>query len=94
MYIKSSPDTYVRSDRAAFLLTCGTKDDLVPCKQSERMEKRLKAVGAKVRLLSLDGAGHNFSGDAEKEADAATIMYLDEIMGVKRVAKETASRLP
>jgi acetyl esterase/lipase len=94
LYTKVSPATYARGDRAAFLLIHGTKDDLVPCKQSEGMEKRLKAAGAEVRLLPIEGAGHNFAGDAEKEADAVTIKYLDEMLRSKETVKASNPRTP
>jgi acetyl esterase/lipase len=92
MYVKGSPQTYVRGDRAPFLLTCGSKDDLVPSKQSERMEKRLKAAGADVQLITFVGAGHNFEGEVEVEADAAAIKFLDEHLVPKSLGKKAALR--
>jgi len=94
LYAKASPATYARSDGAAFFLIHGIEDDLVPCKQSEGMEKRLRDAGAEVRLMTIEGAGHNFSGEFEKKADVATIKYLDKVLGVKRIEKKTVRRDP
>jgi acetyl esterase/lipase len=94
LYTKASPITYARRDQAAFLLIHGTKDDLVPCQQSEHMDKRLKAAGAEVQLLLIKDAPHNFNGEAEKEADAATIKYLDENLRTKQSAKVADKKRP
>ena len=36
----------------------GTEDPLVPCNQSELLEKALRAAGVQVDLVLLQGAGH------------------------------------
>jgi acetyl esterase/lipase len=90
LYATGSPITYARQDLAAILLIHGTGDTLVPCQQSERMAKRLKEVRAEVQLLLIKDAPHAFDGEAEKEADAAAIKYLDENLRSKRNAKEAS----
>jgi acetyl esterase/lipase len=87
LYDQGSPISYARSDLAAVLLVHGTEDTLVPFKQSQSLEKKLKGAGAKVSLLPIKGAGHNFDGEAEKEADVATIKYLDEMLRSKETVK-------
>jgi acetyl esterase/lipase len=88
LYEQGSLVSYARSDLAAVLLVHGTEDTLVPFKQSRSLEKKLKAAGAKVRLLPIEGAGHNFDGEAEKEADAAAIKYLDEMLRFKETVRD------
>ena len=78
LYKKASPSSYARGNMAAVLLIHGTKDKLVPFKQSQDMEKRLNAANANVQLMPIEGAGHLFTEGEEKEADAATLKYLDE----------------
>jgi dipeptidyl aminopeptidase/acylaminoacyl peptidase len=70
----------------------GTKDTLVSIKQSEDMERRLKAAKGQVELLPIKDAGHNLTGDAEKEADAAAVRFLNETFrsrGVEKAAKKS-----
>jgi dipeptidyl aminopeptidase/acylaminoacyl peptidase len=92
LYTKASPVSYARRDMAAVLLIHGTEDRLVPFKQSEKMEKALKDAGANVKLLPIKGAGHNITGDAEKEADAAALKFLDEWVRSERAAKANERR--
>jgi acetyl esterase/lipase len=88
---RANPISYARRDMASVLLVHGTEDTLVPFKQSQQLEKSLKAAGANVRLVSVK-AGHNFTDDREKEADAATIKYLDEILRSRDLEKATDRR--
>jgi hypothetical protein len=47
-----------------------------------------------VRLLAIEGADHNFKGEAEDQADAAAIKFLDEILRPKVAAKAVERREP
>jgi acetyl esterase/lipase len=89
---KTSPITYVRGDRATVFLIHGTKDSVVSIKQSQRLKEALSEAEASVRLLEIEGADHNFSGDAEKQADVAAIKYLDEMLRPNRTAKDLDRR--
>jgi dipeptidyl aminopeptidase/acylaminoacyl peptidase len=64
------------------VLIHGTADKLVPFEQSERYEKKLKQTGGQVKLLALEGAGHNFGsgegGEHGHKADAAALELLDK----------------
>ena len=82
-----NPISYARGDMAVVLLIHGTKDTLVPIKQSEDMERRLKAAKAQVELLPIKDAGHILTGDAEKEADAAAMKFLNETFRSRGDAK-------
>jgi acetyl esterase/lipase len=86
-YGQGSPMSYARGDMAAVLLIHGTKDEWVPLKQSEKLEKALKNANANVQLLTIKDGRHNLEGDAEKEADAAALKFLDENLRSKRAAK-------
>jgi dipeptidyl aminopeptidase/acylaminoacyl peptidase len=79
---------------AAVLLIHGTKDTLVPFKQSQELEGSLKTAKGNVQLLPIKGADHIFTEDEEKEADAAAIKFLDEMLRSKRQAKEAGQRTP
>jgi RNA polymerase sigma-70 factor (subfamily 1) len=75
-YTRASPITYARKGAAATLLIHGTKDQQVPWDQSRRFAARLKAAGARVQLLTLKGAPHDFTGKAEEKAYRATLKFL------------------
>jgi acetyl esterase/lipase len=77
-YAKASPITYASAGSAPTLLIHGTADRKVPLSQSQRFEKRLKEVGAKVRLMALEGAPHDFEGDFEQRANAAALAFFDQ----------------
>jgi acetyl esterase/lipase len=90
LYGQGSPMSYARGDMAAVLLIHGTKDEWVPLKQSEKLEKALKNAKANVQLLTFKDAPHVLTGDAEKQADAATLKFLDENLRSKRAVKDNA----
>jgi acetyl esterase/lipase len=103
-YLKSSPDkladllakscpmSYARGDLAAVFMIHGPKDSIVSSKQSERLRDALTKVGATVRYREIEDAGHNFTGDAEDQADAAGIKFLDEILRPKETGKMAGRR--
>lgn len=55
---RASPVTWATKQAAPMLIMQGTNDPLVPLDQSQRLEKKLKEVGADVTLDVIDGAGH------------------------------------
>ncbi|MCC6393429.1 MAG: alpha/beta hydrolase [Bryobacterales bacterium] len=57
-YREASPVFHVTPDDPPFLLMHGDKDQSVPFAQSEEMEEALKAAGAPVKLIRVEGAGH------------------------------------
>ena len=87
-YGNASPISYVHKNAPPTLLIHGTSDKLVPIKQSQILEAKLKNVGAEVRLLTLDGAPHCFDGKYTDKADAATLQFLDEHFGMKIAKRE------
>ena len=57
------------------LIVHGTADAVAPIGYSERAEKTFPDAG----LLSIDGAGHGFSGQAWDRAMGGTAAYLQRI---------------
>jgi acetyl esterase/lipase len=90
LYAQGSPMSYVRGNMAAVLLIHGTKDEWVPLKQSEKLKKALENAKANVQLLTIKDSPHDLMGDAENEADAATLKFLDENLRSKREVKNNA----
>ncbi|MCX7050183.1 MAG: alpha/beta hydrolase [Candidatus Sumerlaeota bacterium] len=57
-----NPITWVTKDDPPFLIMHGTKDPLVPLKQSEMLQEALKKAGVDSTLEIIPGAGHGFAG--------------------------------
>lgn len=55
---RASPVTWATKEAAPLLIMQGTADPLVPLDQSQRLNDKLKSVGAEVTLDVLEGAGH------------------------------------
>ena len=56
--IHASPVTYVKKEMPLFLLMHGSKDEDVPYQQSVEMCDKMKRVGAKCDLITIEGAPH------------------------------------
>jgi acetyl esterase/lipase len=69
VYFESSPMSYVTTDNnaTAFLLSWGTEDDIVDCKQSEDFLTALKQARFYARTVVMQGAGHFWMSDAIEE---------------------------
>jgi acetyl esterase/lipase len=76
-YEVASPISYAGKSSPPTLLICGTKDDVIPNEQSLRLEKKLRDAGAEVRLLTLEGAAHDFLGRHRQNAEKACLEFLD-----------------
>jgi dipeptidyl aminopeptidase/acylaminoacyl peptidase len=76
-YELASPITYASKTCPPTLLICGTKDALVPNEQSLRLEKKLREVGAPVRLLTLVGAEHDFLGSHRERCEEAALEFFE-----------------
>jgi acetyl esterase/lipase len=79
-YELASPITYACKASPPTLLICGTKDALVPNEQSRRLEKKLRAAGATVRLLTLEGAEHDFFGAYRERSEAAALEFFERYL--------------
>ena len=77
-HIISSPLNWVTPDAAPTLCIHGTKDNYVAYEQATWIVDRLKAAGVDAELLTMEGAGHGFGGEAAKRADEAMFAYFDK----------------
>lgn len=68
VYQRASPLTYVSKDDPPILTLHGDQDKLVPVAQASLLDEKMAAVGAKHEMLILEGQGHGFGGDAQKQA--------------------------
>lgn len=58
LLISASPVIYVKKDMPPFLLMHGSKDEDVPYEQSVEMCEKMKQVGARCELMTVEGAPH------------------------------------
>lgn len=59
---QASPVTHVSKDDPPFLIMHGTKDNLVPLSQAERLQTALKGAGVDSKFVQVIGGGHGFGG--------------------------------
>ncbi|MGL6073724.1 MAG: alpha/beta hydrolase fold domain-containing protein [Fimbriiglobus sp.] len=67
IYAESSPVKLVRKDVPPVLTLHGDADDLVPLSQAQTLHAALEKAGAKHRLITVKGGGHDFAKWPEKE---------------------------
>lgn len=77
-HILSSPLYWVTPKAAPTLLVHGTKDNYVAYEQAIWIYDRLKASQVEVELLTLEGAGHGFSGKDAERANTAMFAFFDK----------------
>ena len=81
----ASPITHVSKDMPPYLLIHGTKDDLVPYDQSVRMCEKMKQVGARCEIFTVEGGAHGVgSWERTPEFQAykeRMVAWLHEILG-------------
>jgi acetyl esterase/lipase len=75
---RASPLHHASKDSPPTLLIHGDADTLVPVAQSRAYAAKLKEAGAKVSLVEVAKADHNFVGDAEQDALRTMFRFLDE----------------
>jgi acetyl esterase/lipase len=76
-HIRSSPLYWVTPNAAPTLCIHGTKDPYVAYEQSIWIVDKLLNCGVEGQLMTIDGAGHGFSGENAARADAAMIAFFD-----------------
>jgi acetyl esterase/lipase len=78
LYREASPVTYVNKKSSPFLIFHGTKDELVPMEQSQRIYDKLHAAGVEVTLIKMQDDGHGFAlPDNQKKFARETISFFD-----------------
>jgi acetyl esterase/lipase len=80
-YRAASPIDRVTGREPPFLLVHGEADDLVPARHSEAMHRRLRAAGARSRLVLLPGVGHGFGYGTDAPAQRAAICAVEDFLG-------------
>jgi dipeptidyl aminopeptidase/acylaminoacyl peptidase len=75
----ASPITYVSTANPPVLILQGSKDDLVPAIQSERLHEALTRAGVKNQLIALPDAGHDGPLFSTPETAAKVIHFLNEV---------------
>jgi acetyl esterase/lipase len=76
-HVQASPLYWVSPRSAPTLCVHGTRDNYVAYEQATWLVERLKAAAVEAELLSLEGAGHGFSGEAATRAEAAMVSFFD-----------------
>jgi acetyl esterase/lipase len=76
-HIQGSPLYWVTPNAAPTLIIHGTEDKYVNHEQAVWMAEKMKAAQVDVELLTLEGAGHGFSGANAEKADAAMLAFFD-----------------
>lgn len=59
---EASPINYINSNFPPTLIVHGSKDEIVPLKQSQEFYTKAKSSGAKVEMIIVDKGDHNMSG--------------------------------
>jgi acetyl esterase/lipase len=78
LYKEVSPVTYVNRLSAPFLIFHGTKDELVPMEQSQRIYDKLRAAGVEATLIKMQDDGHGFAlPDNQKKFVLETKSFFD-----------------
>jgi acetyl esterase/lipase len=76
-HIRSSPLYWVTPNAAPTLCIHGTKDPYVAYEQAVWIVDKLLNCGVEAQLMTIDGAGHGFSGENAAKADAAMSAFFD-----------------
>jgi len=77
-HLQASPLYWVTPRATPTLYIHGTKDNYVAHEQAVWFVDRMKAAGAEAELLTLEGAGHGFSGEQARQAEEAMFAFFDK----------------
>lgn len=77
---KASAVTYVSETAPPFLILHGTKDQVVPIRQSEALEETLKKHNIYHEVYLLEGAGHGTDEFYQEEALQKVAAFLDKVV--------------
>jgi acetyl esterase/lipase len=82
-HVLASPLYWVTPHAAPTLCVHGTKDTYVAYEQATWLIERLKAAEVEADLLTLEGAGHGFKGEAAERAEMALLAFFDKHLKAK-----------
>jgi len=91
MAAKASPITYVTNDDPPFMLIHGTKDSIVPYRQSELLRDALKKGGVEAELVTIEGANHSYDGFWEAKPWEKEVEFLGRILKMETAAGAASS---
>ena len=77
LHVRASPLNWVTPNASPVLTIHGTKDDYVAYEHAVRINERLIKAGVETKLLTLEGAGHGFTGKDQERAYQAMIDWFD-----------------
>jgi acetyl esterase/lipase len=77
-HVLASPIAWVTPDAAPTLLIQGSVDKVVPHEQAVLMRDRMQTADVPVELMTVEGAGHGFSGDDVQRTFDAMFAFLDK----------------
>lgn len=77
LYAEASPITYVTDTAPPFFIVHGTKDNLIPFDQSERMANALRAHHVPVTVHAVEGMGHEPPSLYSKEGQSTMEAMLE-----------------
>ena len=75
-----SPIVHVTADDAPTLLVHGTKDRLVPIRHSQQIKTAFDESKVPCELVTIEGAGHGFGGDAATQATQASLEWFERYL--------------
>ncbi len=75
-----SPLVHVTADDAPTLLVHGTNDRLVPIQHSKQIKTAFEEHGVVCELVTIEGAGHGFRGEAATQATTAALEWFDRFL--------------
>lgn len=75
-----SPIVHVTPDDAPTLLVHGTADRLVPIRHSEQIKSKFSDDNVPCELITIDGAGHGFQGEAARKATQSSLDWFERFL--------------
>ncbi len=89
-YARASPVKYLSEDDPPVMLIHGTEDNVVPYEQATLYLEACQAAGVECELITINGGGHGFGGDAQAWLDANELLitFFDQHLKTADPAQE------
>jgi dienelactone hydrolase len=81
-HVLASPIYWITPQAPPILAIHGTRDPQVPYEQSQWLIEQLKRAGGNAELMTIEGGSHGFQGADAERAEARTVAFLDEHLGL------------